>query len=314
MLGGWQRSSFPRVAVVYQKQSAAAERGMPVSALDAFGFLHIAGSDCLLGVLVYCDESGKFRDHPVVSFGAVIGTLPEVQKAETEWKYCLRETGLKYLTMKEALDLSMPLSAAHPAQGENSRIVALLPFVDCLKKNLRFLIGIAIHVQPFHTMAPEARKHLGKNPQYAAFTRVVIEAIRNLGEENELSIVCDDEEEVALKIYHLYRKLKLVYPVARKKLVSLSLADDEVFVSLQGADLVASLYRLEARKRFLGEDHYARMLFERLRTKLDVRPQAGVNSNGFFGAESLSSLSRSFVEFEQEYGRYGVDPWVPGKG
>jgi hypothetical protein len=264
-------------------------------------------------VYVFCDESGKFKDHAVVSFGAVAAGLKRLDDFETAWKYCLREAGLSYLTMKEALNCQRPLSEKNPAQGEGNRVAAILPFVDCLKRNLGLLTGFAIDVHAFHSISSAAQKHLGKNPQYAAFARVVQETMKEeVSEGGELCIICDDEEEVALGVYKLYRKLKLYYPVARKRIVSLSLADDEVFYPLQGADLVASLLRLEARRIFLGEDYYCRALYERLITKLEIAPQATVTI-GLFNRDKLAGLSKSFIEFEQQYGKYGVASLVEEK-
>jgi hypothetical protein len=154
-------------------------------------------------------------------------------------------------------------------------------------------------------MSSVAHKQLSKNPQYAAFTRVVIELMGHLHPEDTISVICDDEEETALTIYQLYRKIKLTYPEARRKLVSLSLADDKVFVQLQAADMIASLTRLEARRKFLQERFDYTLLTERLDTRLKVRTQADVMT-GFYGKEQLSNLSSEFEAFETKYGKYGV--------
>ena len=262
-------------------------------------------------LFLYCDESGKFRDHSVVSFGAIAGEFEFITgKFGPAWKYYLRENGLAHLTMKEALNVRKELSAKNPALGDEARIGALLPFVDVLKKNLGLLTGMAIEVKAFQSMSQAAQKQLGRNPQYAAFTRIVQEALKEeFSEDENLGIVCDDDEEVAVGIYKLYRKLKLAYPVMRKRVVSLSLADDEEFYALQGADMVASLIRLEARRQFLNETYAFQPLYNRLTSKLETGPQAAVTI-GMFDAPRLKSLSEMFVEFEKEFGRYGAPPLV----
>lgn len=261
-------------------------------------------------VYVFCDESGKFKDHAVVSFGAVAASDRYLDGFERSWKYCLREAGLSSLSMKAALNLREPLSAKEAAQGEQTRIAALLPFVDCLKANLSLLTGFAVDVLAFELLSSAAQKQLGKNPQYAAFARIIQEAIKEeVAEGDELCIVCDDEEEAGLGVYKLYRKLKVIYPAARTRIVSLSFADDEYFYPLQGADMVASLVRFEARRVFLGEDYYHRALYERLIAKSDAVPQAAVTI-GLFDRDGLDGLSKSFIEFEQEYGKYGVAPLI----
>ena len=161
-------------------------------------------------------------------------------------------------------------------------------------------------------MSPEAHKQLTTNPNYTAFAKVVLDLLGRY-QDDALSIICDDEERAAPRIYRLYRKLKRTYPRANTQLASLCLADDKIFYSHQGADMIASLVRLEARKRICGEPYDYETLFGRLTTKLDISPQAEV-SLGVFGGLELTDLSQTFIEFEKHYGRYGFAPFVEDLG
>lgn len=253
----------------------------------------------------YFDESGKFRDRSVVSFCGVVGSPGQIDRFADDWSALLRRAGLESLTMKEALRHWEPLSVKLPAIGVEDRAKALLPFVDAIKHNFGLIIGIALDVASFTAISEQAKKQLGGNPQYAAFTRIIIELISST-RDTGFNVICDDEEETAPQVYKLYRKVRLNYPSARERIKCLSFGDDEFFMPLQAADMMASLIRLEAGRKFFGQVNNFAPLFDRLTA--DVLT-AGV-SISFADSKTLANLSASFVEFEEKYGRYGVPPLV----
>lgn len=281
--------------------------------LEQPGLLPISEGTWLMSVFAYFDESGKYKDHTVVSVGAVVAKPSQTHRFDDEWQYCLRHLGLTYLTMKEGLDRTKPLGAKVAALGANERNVALLPFVDCIKKRLDMVIGVAVDVAAFGQMSPDAERQLTKDPHYVAFTRMVIEILNDLQDGEKISVICDDEEYTAPRIYRLYRKLKLVYPAAKSKLASLCVADDEAYTGLQAADMVASLFRLQARKAFLHEAYDYEILFERISATLEVSPQATVLAL-FVDRSQLEPMSEDYKRFEAKYGRYGVSPLIENKG
>ena len=70
-----------------------------------------------------------------------------------------------------------------------------------------------------------------------------------------VSIMCDDDEETAWNFYQLYRQFKKIDRDFRKKLVSVSFSNDELYPALQAADLIAGLMRLEALRAFRYHTH-----------------------------------------------------------
>lgn len=82
--------------------------------------------------------------------------------------------------------------------------------------------------------------------------------------DDKISLICDDEEEAAWPMYQFFRKVKVLYPDARDKLRAITFADDRWSFGLQAADLIVSLTRQEAAKRFFGIDYQYGPLFSAL--------------------------------------------------
>lgn len=96
---------------------------------------------------------------------------------------------------------------------------------------------------------------------------------------------------MALYMYKLYRRVKLIDPRAREKLAAISFADDRFLFGLQAADLLASVLRRESGKRFHGTDYDYAPIFDAI-TK---QPQKGENiwtvGFGFCDGEKLRSVA-----------------------
>jgi hypothetical protein len=89
----------------------------------------------------FFDESGKFKDHQVVSFCGVCSPLYRIQEFEEDWKGLLRSYELPCLTMKRALEHTRRLSPQVDKQSAKERNEALTPFALCIRKH--FEIGVA---------------------------------------------------------------------------------------------------------------------------------------------------------------------------
>jgi hypothetical protein len=220
-------------------------------------------------ISVFCDESGKFKDHPVISFAAIAGVPGDFTGLNDEWRRHLRLNGMTEFSMKQALRHALPLSPKRKAMGITNRIDALLPFVRCVRKHLQNIIAVAIDAKAYSVAPSILHQVWTQDPHYLLFARVVMKILKPLDKGDTLNIICDDEEEKAWSMYSLYRRIKLLYPDARKRLVSLSFADDEVFSPLQAADLVCSLARQQARKYLYNEDYEYSALWDALGSPLE---------------------------------------------
>jgi Protein of unknown function (DUF3800) len=269
---------------------------------QGFGFLQIERSNWLVVISAFFDESGKFRDHSMVSLSGVAGLSEDFSAFNDDWRRELYRAGLKTLTMKETLRVDLPLSKKRPAKGIKNRIDDLLPFVKCIRTHLKLVICMAVDVEAFKALPSDAQRDLGNNPHYVAFTRILLEILEPIKKEDALSIICDDEEETALPMYKLYRKVKLAWKDAKERLAALCFADDQVFVQLQAADMVASLTRLDARQKLRGDANPFGPLFEAFSKPEESDKLWGFNTV-IAGKDTLVSIARDLKAVRQKYGQ-----------
>src|ERR1700730_3064555 len=100
-------------------------------------------------VNAFFDESGKFKDHKVICFGGVASYAEHVTQFAQQWSLLLLRNGITGLSAKTILNPNRPLSAKNKDVGAAKRIDALLPFIQCIRKNLLVVTGITIDVDVF---------------------------------------------------------------------------------------------------------------------------------------------------------------------
>jgi hypothetical protein len=176
----------------------------------------------------FFDESGKFKDHKVVSFCGVCATSARLNVFGNEWNELLRRSSLPYLTMKKALQHHRVLSASIPKQSAAERTEVLKPFSSCIRNNLELGVVIQIDVQGYADLSPHARRSIGnsRDPYYLAFIRSLTQ-LAEYSPNASVSFICDDGEDSAIPCYKFYRQIRKLEPAWRDKLVSLSFADDK---------------------------------------------------------------------------------------
>lgn len=220
----------------------------------------------LVGILHgYYDESGKV-DKPVVAFCGFVAAVSKIQPFEDEWNSILRSYEMKSLTMKQAFRAQVPLSPKIRKQSIAERIETLKPFADCVRNHFEYGIAVAVDVAAFKSLSPQAKKKLGmiENPHYLAFLQGMMACVHHLQDGDRISFICDDDEETAWNCYQFYRRVRKIYPLAKKHFASISFADDESFPALQAADLFSSLARMRARYLFFRTPYDYASLFSYL--------------------------------------------------
>jgi hypothetical protein len=200
-------------------------------------------------VSVFFDESGKFKDHKIVSFGGVAAYNEHFIPFAEEWGRLLHRNGLKSLSAKAVLNHRRPLSQKNRRVGIKERIEDLIPFISCIRRHLQVITTVTIDVRAFKKLPSHFFQTFGNDPVFIAFARAMLEVVGFTPDNDKIIFVCDDEEETALPFYKLYRRVKTFWPEAKNKLVGMSFADDKYLFALQAADLIAALMRLEAGRR-----------------------------------------------------------------
>jgi len=199
-------------------------------------------------VSAFFDESGKFKDHKVISIAGVASFAQEFQGFGTEWERLLRTNGLSDLSAKNVLNPNRALSKKNTEVGLQKRIGTLLPFVLCIRKHLQVVTGVAVDVAVFRKLPSHFFQILGHDPAYVAFLRSMLRVVEFTPSKDKINLICDDEEQTALPFYHLYRRMKKVLPEAKEKMASISFADDRYLFGLQASDFVSSIIRQQVTK------------------------------------------------------------------
>ena len=215
----------------------------------------------------YFDESGKMGDHPVVTLTEVCVSQVRLKSFDDAWNVLLGQYGLKSLHMAKASRLKENNGPKMPRhQSPQERIAALIPFADCINEHLEFGLMQTIDVQGFKSLTVSAKAGIGSpdDPLYLAFARGLLEIASHVRDNDKLSLICDDDENTAWGCYSHYRAIRRADTAVKEKLVSFSFSNDEYFPALQAADMVAFLSRLEARRRFYGDEYLFYNLFRHL--------------------------------------------------
>lgn len=250
----------------------------------------------------FMDESGKFLDSEVVVIGAVVALdRAHMGNFVNEWGYWLKQNGLEYLEMKEALKLYRPLSGNVAAHEPSQRIAALLPFILCVRRHLHMITGVAIDVQEFRRVPEQYRRIWTDDPCYTAFARTVLEIVESSPSDGIISLYCDDEEKTAWPFYELYRRIKNQYPDARDKLRGITFADDRLSFALQAADLVSSLIRREALLRFRNQSSDFRPLFDALTRPPDPWEKIIAAGVAWCDGEQLARLGEGYKTAKKDH-------------
>jgi len=244
-------------------------------------------------VTAFFDESGKFKDHKVISFAGVAGFNEEFQPFADEWGRLLHRNGLQILSAKDAFNARRPLSRKNTRVGVKERNEDLSQFVACIRKHLSLVTGVTIDVRAFKKLPSHFFQTYGNDPVFVAFARALLKVVEFTPDPDKISFICDDEEQVAIHIYRLYRRIKTVFPKARKKLVGITFADDRVLFALQAADLVAALMRLEVGRKWLRASYDCAPLFDALSKSPERHERIWEVSTAFADKPTLIGLAQA---------------------
>lgn len=219
---------------------------------------------------VFCDESGKFHQDPLIAFSGVSATPDRLAAFDREWRTLLRSYELDSLHMERASRLVEDVGYRfRKGDTVEERTEALLPFADCINKHLEMGVTQAWDVRGFNHLSAAVLKVLGgsNDPYFLALVRGLLAVEERTGEDDRISIICDDDPYTAWDSYVHYRSLGKAASEIQKKVISISFANDKHFPGLQAADMLAFLTRHEADEQFNGRPNMWRILYDRLTTE-----------------------------------------------
>jgi hypothetical protein len=201
-------------------------------------------------VSAYFDESGKFKDHKIVSFGGVASYADHFNEFARQWDLLRIKNGLtKEFSAKQIFNPNRPLSDVNQRIGVESRIEDLMPFIACIRKHLLVISVIAIDVYAYKRLPQVYHQFFGTDPVFTSFTRSLLNVVDFTPPDDKIAFICDDEEYAAAPFYKLYRRVKRVWPQAKDRFIGITFADDRWLPGLQAGDLVSAIVRLEVARR-----------------------------------------------------------------
>ena len=219
---------------------------------------------------IFCDESGKYEQDPLIAFSGVSVTADRLAAFDSEWRSLLRSYELPDLHMARVSRL-VENHGYRFAVGQTieERAELLFPFADCINKHLEAGFIQAWSVPGYNSLSTAARNALGgsNDPYFMAFIRGLLAVVDWCSDDDRLSIICDDDVTTAWDCYVHYRSVGKAAPEIQKKAVSIAFANDKHFPALQAADMVAFLARQQANEAFYGKVNTWKTLYSRLLTE-----------------------------------------------
>jgi hypothetical protein len=254
---------------------------------------------------VFCDESGKYHNpnDPLIAFSGLCITPDRLGPFDREWRALLRAYEIDSLHMERATRLIENCGyRLHSHQTVEERTELLLPFADCINKHFEVGFIQAWSLKGFNSIPNEARKHLGgsSDPYFLAFVRGLQEVSHSMGEDDRISLICDDDVDTALDCYTHYRKVGQADHTIAKKTVAISFANDKHFPALQAADMAAFLTKHEAGFRYEQIPNMWEVLYDRLVT--EPEPPYGIMRwrGNFADEELLVKMANQMAELAEQ--------------
>jgi hypothetical protein len=157
-------------------------------------------------VTTFFDVSGKPKDHKVIVFGGVAAYNEYFNPFAEEWGRLLYRNGLHVLTAKDVFNARRPLSRKNNRIGIDDRIRDLLPFIACIRKHLQVVTSVAVDVDAFGKLPSHFFQSYGNDPVFVAFARALLKVLDFTPDKDKIGFTCDDDEELAVHLFRLYRK------------------------------------------------------------------------------------------------------------
>jgi hypothetical protein len=217
-------------------------------------------------LVAYFDESGKFRDHDLISFAGFMADPYAWEHFNAQWRALLRQHGLAALHAVKALRFAGPLSTKMPAKGLDARLRVLDRFISAIQLHVEFGVACVVDASAFRSLDDRRRRTL-KDPQYVAFRCVLGEMGAHVSNDDAVSLMCDDEEHYSVECYKIFTGIRKADHRVRRHFISIGFGDDYHFPQLQAADLFARLLRLDAERKFAGKANHFQAVFDNLMTQ-----------------------------------------------
>jgi Protein of unknown function (DUF3800) len=211
----------------------------------------------------YCDESGKYKEHPIVTFSGLVDGMERWRAFTNRWVALLRLYEIPTLHAVRALRYSQPLGKFGKCGTAEERASQIAPFINEIVSGLALAISVSVDVRAYEK-TKAIHELYGDDPHYFACFMAISNMLTffAIPKPYTIGLICDDEEQKAMRCYQLLNKLKRNIPEVRQRITSICFSDDRGAPQVQTADLFAYLSRLEAQRIFAERPYPYQSLFQ----------------------------------------------------
>jgi hypothetical protein len=205
---------------------------------------HVNMSD-LVGPVLWeaCfDESGKLQLSDIVSFGGCAGPREAMTEFCGLWERCIKQAGLSYTSMKDAMRFEGPYSGWKDNILKRDQL--LTDLAKLLLKSELVMISAPMATAEFKALPAQEQESLWNDVEYCGFeacTTGILEMAPNLA----LHVICDLSEQYAPTCVDLFNKLRTRNEHVKAQCFAITFADDKRHAGLQAADMIAYCSRAD---------------------------------------------------------------------
>lgn len=210
---------------------------------------------------VYFDGSGDFAKGDFLCLCGYAATGKEWEAFCADWNKKLAKHKIESVHMAEFMRREGAYKKHNWSIEERDGVLG--EYIDLILKYVRYGIGLGFDLKHFRTMQA-SRERETKDPYYFCFRRAM-EMMLPLSRatQSRVSVVFDDHEKYSADCYKFWKQLRTRIPEMKRRVSSITFADDIAFPPLQGADILAwstnrTLNQMEAGVPL--ESHIARLV------------------------------------------------------
>ena len=188
----------------------------------------------------YFDESGKFQDSNFICLTGYIADDDQWERFSTEWVGLLERHHIPYVHMKHMIALQGVYKELGWTHEHRDKV--LDQFIEVIQRNILAAFAIGLDAKAYREMSAESKNRLGGDPFLFCFVRLINKVVTTLekkGQDSPITMVFDNDQAYAMKLYSLWYKLRKMNPEHGKKIGAMCFADDTIYQPLQGADVLA---------------------------------------------------------------------------
>jgi hypothetical protein len=192
-------------------------------------------------VHAYFDESGSQAGSDYICLCGYIAEDENWQMFCQEWGKQLRLDDIPYVHVANLMSRMGVYKSKTWTDGERDDLLSR--YINIIRSNALAGFAIGFDAKHFRTMPSQTRQDTGDAHMFCfiRMMRNIVETLRGWSYEPSISIVFDDHQRYSPLYYSRWSELRAKHPDMKKRIASITFADDEVFYPLQGADILCWL-------------------------------------------------------------------------